>query len=217
MNGRKNSIDIVTVGAASTYSCTFGIYNQKAPWTDIRTLSWAALGSLLTQHEFGQKEGSCIVPRHLFRRAPHQARSAGASNSCSSTAMPVPVSRRSVLRSRSTAGPLLLVRPIRTNPPGRRSSATAGASIRPQPEMTNPPPPPFSCEKHYLPRVAQGAWVLAEDENQVVFEHQPCPKYRIAIPLKQPWLSSAYSDQAQREYSLERRRHGTRGCIAARP
>jgi hypothetical protein len=32
------------------YSLTFGVYNQTAPWTDVRSLTWPEIATLLTQH-----------------------------------------------------------------------------------------------------------------------------------------------------------------------
>ena len=34
--------------AAPTYACMFGIYNQEAPWTDVRKMPWTELAVLLT-------------------------------------------------------------------------------------------------------------------------------------------------------------------------
>ena len=49
------------------YSLTFGVYNQTAPWTNVRSLTWPEIATLLTQHEIGVKKGSCVVPA-LFSR-----------------------------------------------------------------------------------------------------------------------------------------------------
>ena len=40
-----------------------------------------------------------------------------------------------------------------------------------------------------------GARVVSETDAEVVFEHQPCPKFRIAIPLARPWLACSYDTQ----------------------
>ena len=51
-----------TAGKEQCYSLTFGVYNQTAPWTDVRALTLRELACLLTTHEVGAKEGSCVVP-----------------------------------------------------------------------------------------------------------------------------------------------------------
>ena len=46
-----------------------------------------------------------------------------------------------------------------------------------------------------LPRIAVGA-VIAEETDEFVFlEHQPCPKFRVVIPLLQPWRAADYQTQ----------------------
>jgi P4 family phage/plasmid primase-like protien len=34
-----------------------------------------------------------------------------------------------------------------------------------------------------------------ETDEFAIFEHQPCPRFRIAVPLRRPWLRQAYKDQ----------------------
>lgn len=63
-------------------------------------------------------------------------------------------------------------------------------------EADDPTPAAFlEREKDYLPRVAAGAVILDESADSVTFRHQPCPKFRIAIPLQRPWRADAYPDQ----------------------
>ncbi len=62
MNAQTEARPEAASGSASTYSCTFGHYTQTTPWADVRTLPWSELAILLTGHEAGPKEGSCIVP-----------------------------------------------------------------------------------------------------------------------------------------------------------
>ena len=45
-----------------TFACTFGQGLTQTVWNDRRNLTWPALADLLTKHERGRKEGSCIVP-----------------------------------------------------------------------------------------------------------------------------------------------------------
>ena len=50
-------------------------------------------------------------------------------------------------------------------------------------------------EKGYLPRIAEGARLVEETDEFAVFEHAPCPKFRIAVPLLRPWRAEDYGDQ----------------------
>jgi len=51
-------------------------------------------------------------------------------------------------------------------------------------------------EKRYLPDVAAGAEIAREDGEYLFFQHSPCPKFRVAVPLDRPWISAHYKDQA---------------------
>jgi hypothetical protein len=55
----------------------------------------------------------------------------------------------------------------------------------------------LETEKNYLPRIAAGARIVEEDAEYVTFEHQPCPKFRVALPLLRPWLASGYKNQQE--------------------
>ncbi len=45
--------------------------------------------------------------------------------------------------------------------------------------------------------MARSAKVLREEGEFTIFEHQPCPKFRIALPLLRPWLAASYDNQRQ--------------------
>jgi hypothetical protein len=56
-------------------------------------------------------------------------------------------------------------------------------------------------KKGYLPRVVENARISGEAKNEdgadcYVVEHEPCPKFRILIPLAYPWRADAYMDQS---------------------
>src|SRR4051812_31005729 len=184
-------------GSVPTYSCTFGIYNQTAPWDDTRTLPWSELTILLTGHEVGPKEGSCIVPAIFSGTRRHKADAqridvafldsdAGATLQEITDAIAergwtaVVSSTHSHLTTRTRAK--------RGNWDSFRIAATDPALA---------PAAFLETEKGYLPQVAEGAFVALQEEEYVTFEHQPCPKFRIAIPLLRPWLAAAYDDQRQ--------------------
>ena len=59
--------------APQAYRLTFGVYDQTAPWTDVRAPSWPELRAVLTRHGVGPKEGSCIVPATFAGARRHKA------------------------------------------------------------------------------------------------------------------------------------------------
>jgi hypothetical protein len=64
----------------------------------------------------------------------------------------------------------------------------------------------FLCDvRGFLPRVAAGARLAGEEADQVLIEHAPCPKFRIAIPLLRPWMAADYPNQATANAAWKRR------------
>ncbi len=54
-------------------------------------------------------------------------------------------------------------------------------------------------KKGYLRRVAVDAEVVNEMRDgmirNAIIQHQPCPKYRVILPLDRPWVASSFSSQ----------------------
>ena len=128
-------------------------------------LSWAALSSLLTQHEFGQKEGSCIVPAIFSgeRRTKHEARrielvllDSDAGSSLDEISLAIQKHGWAAVISSTYSHKSTRTTVNRHS--WRKYQASAGDDERAATAF-------LVREKHYLPRVAQGAWVLAEDES----------------------------------------------------
>jgi Protein of unknown function (DUF3987) len=64
--------------------------------------------------------------------------------------------------------------------------------------------------KRFLPRLVSGCRKIGEtpDGKRAIIEHQPCPKYRIILPLLDPWRVSDYgsknaADEAWRSFVRE--------------
>jgi hypothetical protein len=54
-------------------------------------------------------------------------------------------------------------------------------------------------KKSFLPRVVEGAKILGKsrDGANFIVAHNPCPKFRVIIPLSEPWRASNYKNQAE--------------------
>ena len=54
-------------------------------------------------------------------------------------------------------------------------------------------------KKGYLPRVLKGAEIVDEmrdgNARNLIVRHQPCPKFRVLIPLDAPWLAEQFDSQ----------------------
>ena len=53
--------------------------------------------------------------------------------------------------------------------------------------------------KSFLPRVVEGAKILGKsrDGANFIVEHNPCPKFRVIIPLSEPWRARDFKSQAE--------------------
>ena len=181
--------------SALTYSVTFGHYTQGTGWSDVRTLPWFELAALLTQHKVGPNEGTCIVPATFsgIRRHKADARQIAAAF-LDSDAGATLAEITDAFRERgwtavisSTHSHLTSRTRVKRSNWDKFRLSQASASDAPVAFLVQ--------EKGYLPRIAQGAHVLEEDDEYVLFEHQPCPKFRVALPLLRPWLAADYADQ----------------------
>ena len=172
---------------------TFGVYNQTAPWTDIRRLTWLQLEELLTTHEVGAKAGTCIVPATFSggRRTKAEAVQIEVAFLDSDTG----TTRDEITAAIVAQGWCAIVA-------STHSHLCVTTQVKRQnwdkfrAEADDPTPAAFlEREKDYLPRVAAGAVILDESADSIIFRHQPCSKFRIAIPLKRPWRANDYPDQ----------------------
>jgi hypothetical protein len=178
------------------YGFTFGIYNQTAPWDDARGLTWVELSHLLTTHVVGSKVGTCIVPAVFDdgKRTKQKARQidvAFLDSDCGATLQEI---RAAIAAQRfraivaSTHSHLSERTEVARGNWDRFRAATGGDRSATRYLIE---------DKGFLPRIAAGASVVTETEDQVTFQHQPCPKFRVAIPLLRPWIAASYSSQSK--------------------
>ncbi|WP_458094208.1 hypothetical protein [Roseomonas sp. WA12] len=195
MDGFAHPVQEEPEVTARTYACTFGNYTDKV-WTDRRRLTWDALATILTDHQVGSKDGTCFVPATFTGDRRHkndaaridvvvldsdagftldEIRDAIAAQGWAA----VISSTHSHLSTRTRAG--------RGNWDKFLLSATD----------QEPTPAAFLVAKGLLPEVADGAEVAELTDEYVFFAHQPCPKFRIALPLLRPWLAASYDKQTE--------------------
>lgn len=167
---------------------TFGNFTDTT-WPDVRALGWPDLAALLTTHEAGPKEGTCFVPatfRGPRRNKADAAQIEIAVLDCDSghTAEDI----ESAVRAHgwraiihSTHSHLTTATRAKASHWQRFGAADAEAFL--------------IREKGYLPRVAEGAMVSRTDGDYVMFEHQPCPKFRLVLSLSRPWRAADFADQ----------------------
>ena len=189
--------DAVRGDGEPRFTCTFGIYNQVAPWTDIRSLTWVELATLLTTHEVGQKEGTCLVPA-TFRGSKRTKADAGQIDvvllDSDAGALLPEISSALTVKGwtgvvSSTNSHLTTTTKVKRGNWDKYRVAQAGEANLPERYLIE--------VKGYLSRVARSASILCEEGEFTVFKHQPCPKFRVALPLARPWLAVGYDNQRQ--------------------
>ena len=179
--------------AERTFRATFGYYTQHRDWRDRRTLSWPDLIGILTMHEVGPKEGTCIVPA-VFRGDRRRKEDADqidvAFLDCDSGA---PLDQ--IQAAISARGWRAIIASTHSHLTTTTTCKRQGWDKYRAQHGENAAGF-LAADKGYLPQVTVGAVVVSETEDDVTFRHQPCPKFRIAIPLARPWKASDYPSQA---------------------
>lgn len=180
---------------AAPFGFTFGTSHTQSAWSDFRRVSWPQLVEMLTSHRPGPKEGSCIVPAEFTGERRHKDDAA----------------RIDVAFLDSDAGMMLAeiqVALVRRGWEAVISSTHSHMSTRTRLSLknwdkffaANPDETPEGYlvkDKGYLPRVAAGARAVETTDEFVYVEHQPCPKFRVALALDRPWRASDYPSQRE--------------------
>lgn len=171
---------------------TYGASHTATIWQDRRALMWPALSDLLTKHQRGRKEGSCIVPA-VFRGKARKKEDADQIDlvvldaDCGHTLEEI----ESAVRARGWAAIIHSTHSHLTTTTTVKRTAWDKAVAEPPIDAERP----FLIGKGYLPRVAEGACIANETAEEVTFQHQPCPKFRLVLRLARPWRAADYPDQ----------------------
>jgi len=174
---------------------TFGTYTQSTPWTDVRALAWPTLADLLTHHQVGPKEGTCIVPA-VFRgteRKKDQAQRIDIVMLDSDGGATLDEIRYAV-RERGWSAIISSTHSHLTATTRAKRSIWEKFLARADDPMTAAETF-LIAEKNYLGRVATGAHIVNQSGEFITFRHQPCPKFRVVLLLYRPWRAADYSSQ----------------------
>jgi len=179
----------------TTYACTFGHYIQAGPWTDVRRFSWPDFAELLTHHEIGPKEGACIVPATFSGSRRHKSDALRIDvvmlDSDAGATLP---EIKAAIEVRGWAAVVSSTH-SHLSTTTRAKRGNWDRFLTKAADQTTAPTAFLVAEKGYLPRIAARARIVSEDTEYVTFEHQPCPKFRVALPLLRPWLAKSFDDQ----------------------
>jgi hypothetical protein len=181
-----------------TYSFTFGTYTQKNGWKDRRALTWDGLAEILTTHEVGQKEGTCIIPAVFFgeRRLKTEAERIDVAFLDSDAGFSL-AEITDMVRAKGWAAIISSTHShMTTETRVKRSNWERWRAQQTEVEGMNHAAAYLEEEKGYLAQIAIGAEIGREEGEFIYFQHAPCPKFRVAIPLARPWIAASYKDQA---------------------
>jgi P4 family phage/plasmid primase-like protien len=176
-----------------TFSCTFGYYTDTV-WSDRRNLTWPALAAILTNHHVGPKDGTCIVPATFagHRRHKNDAVRIDVVVLDSDAGFTLDEIRNAIAKQGWAAV-------ISSTHSHRTTQTRVGRGNWDKFLLTatdpDQAPTDILLQKGYLHRVVDGARLAEITDEFVLFEHQPCPKFRIAIPLLRPWLAASFDKQ----------------------
>lgn len=189
--------DTATEGRRA-FDVTFGHFTQKGPWTDRRRLFWEDLVRELTVHGIGDKVGTCLVPA-IFSgdsRKKGEAAKIDVAFLDSDAGFTLEEIERAV-REHGWAAIISSTHSHLTTRTTAKASnyekfcARRGGEL----DADSAAAEFLTVEKGYLPRVVEGAAVVTHADDEIVFEHQPCPKFRVAVPLARSWRAADYGDQ----------------------
>lgn len=182
---------------AAPIGVTFGTKSTNSTWIDRRTLTWSDLAKLLTTHTVGQKDGTCIVPALLrgSSRKKEDADTISIAMLDSDTGVAL-AELADAVRRWGWAGAIHSTHShMTTTTRVRYSNWRKYQKDHPEADAASF----LTDDKQYLPHIAAGASVgsvvTEKDGEFVYFSHQPCPKFRVVVPLLHPWRATDYPSQ----------------------
>lgn len=201
----------VTTDTTAPFGFTFGESHTQKSWSDFRRLTWPQLVEMMTSHVPGPKDGSCIVPARFsgVRRIKEEATRIDVAFLDSDAGMTLPEIEAAVIRNGWEAVISSTHSHMSTRTKVKLSNWDKFFEKNP-----NGTPEQFLVEdKGYLPRIAADAMAAETTSEYVFIDHQPCPKFRVAIPLERPWLAANYDSQAEANAAWKGRIEALAGAL----
>jgi hypothetical protein len=184
---------------ASLFTLTFGQSKTQSKWPEKRSLTFPELADLLADAPAGPKDGPCYVPAvftGVARRMDKAARIdvAVLDADCGHTIEEIRAAVtakgwRAIIHS--THSHMIDRTEIAEAPADKWLAANPGAPIGAY----------MAAKAGYLQRVAEGAVEVERTEDEkgarnIIVRHRQCPKYRVLLPLAEPWVAADYASQA---------------------
>ncbi len=176
---------------------TFGRSRTEFRWTDRRDVTFDELCEVLRTSPIGSKDGPCYTPacfaggaRRMDQAAHIDVAVLDADCGHSFEEISAAVRARgwrAIIHS--TYSHLSTQTMIAAAPAEKWMEENPGATIAGY----------MRAKKGYLPRVVADAVVVDDlrdgNSRNLVVQHQPCPKFRIILPLQDPWVAGNFATQ----------------------
>lgn len=180
-----------------TFGLTFGRSRSDKLWEDKRLVSWDELRGLLSRAPAGSKDGTCYTPAVFSGNSRKQDQAqqidvvvldADSGHSFDEI--------RNALEEKGWRGIIHSTHSHLTT----QTIFAAGAVDKWLAENPGKVISDFMLRRQgYLPAVVKDAAILdeitIEGRRHYSVQHNPCPKFRIVMPLERPWVSSEYDTQ----------------------
>ncbi len=183
-------------GQARQYTFTFGDHKAQTEWRIVRSLTWKSIVEMLTNHPSGPKDGKCLVPAVFsgLRRRANDAQQIDVVFLDSDVGYTLEELRAAV----AAKGWRAIISSTHSHMTTRHTCKRSGwDKFRQQHADADTRPAAYLKAKGYLPHIVDGARLVGETDTEVTFEHQPCPKFRLVMPLARSWVAAAYDSQKQ--------------------
>lgn len=180
-----------------TFTLTYANAHTETKWVDRRKCKFDELAQLFTTPTIGPKAGPCFTPavfRSTERRmdVADQIDIAVLDSDCGHTLEEISTAitgKGWPAIIHSTASHLKATTETAAAPFEKWTAQNVGKSVGDY----------LFEKKGYLPRVLSGAQIVGDSgtgsARKLTVEHQPCPKFRILLPLAKPWRAADFPNQ----------------------
>jgi len=179
------------------YVITKNASQTSSHWTTRQELNFDGLAKLLTTPIIGKKEGACYTPatfdgyaRRMDKAVRIDIAVLDADCGHNLTELEAAVRKKGwVAIIHSTHSHMCSVSVIAARPFETWQAENRGETVETY----------LLQKKGFLPRVVKGARITDEvrdgNARNLVVEHQPCPKFRVVVPLEKPWVAAEFESQ----------------------
>lgn len=167
----------------------------QSVWNDVQSLPWPELQALLTNHQPGHKDGPCITPATFSGRTRGNSHAVriGVIMLDSDGGAPLAEIQSAIVRHGWAAVIASTHSHLGTQTKAKRGAYELWCRQHDLDPTGPAAPNRFLVEDRHMRReIASGAVIASQDDVHTTFLHQPCPRYRVAMPLSRPWVAEAY-------------------------